>query len=833
MEYHENTKLQLAYDFVQYTNRNVFLTGKAGTGKTTFLTRLREITPKRLIVLAPTGVAAINAGGSTIHSFFQIPFGPYVQGYDFVNGGQNKFKFSKVKIDIIRTLDLLIIDEISMVRADLLDAIDFVLRHYRGCQLPFGGVQLLMIGDLNQLAPVVKNDEWDVLRNFYSSMYFFGSNALQQTNYVTIELDKIYRQNSQDFIDILNKVRDNKADRQTFEALNQRYIPNFQPKDKDGYITLTTHNYQANDINQSQLKKLKAKLKKYDAIIEGNFSESMYPADFTLELKEGAQVMFIKNDTSIDKLYYNGKIGRIINIEDDIIYVQCKDDNEVIATQPVKWENIVYRINETTKQIEEKVDGTFSQYPLKLAWAITIHKSQGLTFDKVVIDAAQAFSPGQVYVALSRCRTLEGVVLMSQIGDGCIFADQQVNRFNQQQSQVVLNDAVLNESKLHYEYDLITNLFDFKEIAQLLDRCYNHLSRHSKILLGNPAEKVATLQENFALAIEKVSEKFAVQIKQLLAESNVEQNKLLQERISKGCVYFIGKIEELIVAPFDSLSISTDNAEVQANAEKLIDEILKLVDKKLYCLDAVKSRFSVDEYLHIRAMSHFKAKRRKTVSKDGAKTVEEVANKALFIQIIQWRAAEAKERNVPPYFVLPQKALLQIVEKLPDSATALAKIKGIGKEKMNRYGSKLVEMVRNYKMQNNIPLVDTSMSLFDNTAKTLSKSKSRSEKKKAAVKEPTQKLTFDLYIEGLSVEQIARKRNLTTGTIVNHLAHYVANGKLDPTDIIDPQKVEIVAEYCEKTKTKSRKQIKETFGESISYDEINIILNWLEYQANN
>ena len=438
METVTNQDLQLAFDFVKYTNRNIFLTGKAGTGKTTFLHDLKKSSPKRMIVVAPTGVAAINAGGVTIHSFFQLPFHPYVPSfYLSENNPENKaeqkdpagYKMSREKINIIRSLDLLVIDEISMVRADTLDAVDSALRRYKNRYLPFGGVQLLMIGDLQQLAPVVKDEDREIINKYYDSPFFFGSRALRSTDYVTIELKHIYRQNDQLFIDLLNKVRDNHVDSDVLSELNKRYIPDFDPDSDGGYITLTTHNYQAQILNDSKLEKLPGRPHSFKATIKDEFPEFSYPTASELIFKKGAQVMFVKNDLSRDKLFFNGKIGKIEAFEDDIIVVKCPDDDFPIRVEMAEWQNMKYTLDDETKEIEETVIGTFTQYPLKLAWAITIHKSQGLTFDKAVIDARDAFAHGQVYVALSRCRTLNGLVLSTRINQRSIIDDQAISDF--------------------------------------------------------------------------------------------------------------------------------------------------------------------------------------------------------------------------------------------------------------------------------------------------------------------------------------------------------------------------------------------------------------------
>ena len=398
----DNQQLKAAWDFVENTGKSVFLTGKAGTGKTTFLREVVESSSKRVVVVAPTGIAAINAGGVTIHSFFQLPLHPFIPGMKI----ESKFAFSKEKRSIIKTIDILVIDEISMVRSDLLDAVDSVLRRFRDRSKPFGGVQLLMIGDLQQLTPVVTEEEAQLLSNYYTTPYFFGSNALGRVDYVTIELKKVYRQQDADFISILNEVRGGRPSQQVIDALNARYKPEFTPDPEEGYIRLTTHNSTANSYNEQQLELIEEPLHEFDAEISGTFPEYSYPTEVRLELKKGAQVMFVKNDPSSEKRYYNGKIGHVVEIVDEVILVQCPGDDEPVAVEQLEWENSRYVINEQTQEMETEVQGVFKQYPLRLAWAITIHKSQGLTFDKAIIDAAASFASGQVYVALSRCRTL-------------------------------------------------------------------------------------------------------------------------------------------------------------------------------------------------------------------------------------------------------------------------------------------------------------------------------------------------------------------------------------------------------------------------------------------
>src|SRR5690554_3784218 len=470
-----NEKLDLAWEFVNNTDRNIFLTGKAGTGKTTFLHRLKEESLKRMIVVAPTGVAAINAKGVTIHSFFQLPFGPITP-----DSSENRLskKFARSKINIIKSMDLLVIDEISMVRADVLDGIDQVLKRYRNKNKPFGGVQVLMIGDLQQLSPVIKEEEWQILKNYYPTGYFFGSNAFSECNVLSIELTHIYRQESLKFIEILNDVRNNTLSPTTLNQLNERYEPNFFSKKHQGHITLTTHNYRADQINNKELQALKGNSRFYKAEVTGKFPEYMYPTHAELELKVGAQVMFIKNDSSPEKRYFNGKIGKVIFLDKDEVVVKCPDDDYNINTTREEWENINYSVNAETKAIIEDKIGSFSQIPLRLAWAITIHKSQGLTFEKAIVDAHGAFAHGQTYVALSRCKSLEGLVLKSKIDSSQIINDQQFSSFTQSSAENQPDEQTLTLAKKAFQLESIQEIFDFYEflypINHLLDIFYKN-----------------------------------------------------------------------------------------------------------------------------------------------------------------------------------------------------------------------------------------------------------------------------------------------------------------------------------------------------------------------
>jgi len=539
----KNPELNLAEDFVQYTDSHIFLTGKAGTGKTTFLRQLKKNTAKRMIITAPTGVAAINAGGVTLHSFFQLPFGPFIPGSEATEQNRQRFfRFSKEKKRIIKSLDLLVIDEISMVRADLLDSVDAVLRRHRRSVQPFGGVQLLMIGDLHQLPPVAKQNEWQLLKQYYDSVYFFSSHALDQAQLVTIELQHIYRQSDARFIKLLNRVRENRLDAASIRALNQRYVENFTPEKEQGFITLTTHNGNADRINQSRLAALEGKEHCFEAEVQGEFPAHNYPAPSTLVLKAGAQVMFLRNDASIEKRYYNGKIGKIKTIAGRRICVACPGESEDITVEALEWENIKYKVNKDNKEIQEEIIGTFKQFPLKLAWAITIHKSQGLTFDKAVIDAAAAFAHGQVYVALSRCKTIEGMVLSSPIPSRGIATDEAVLNFMAKVRQNMPSEKRLQVAKVCYQHQLLLECFDFQLLQNRLNYLVRLLAGNAGLIQTSGVPDIARLQELAGKQIFTVGEKFKEQLRTIFVKQDLpETDAYILERIGKASGWFQDK----------------------------------------------------------------------------------------------------------------------------------------------------------------------------------------------------------------------------------------------------------------------------------------------------
>lgn len=614
-----NIELNTAWEFVEKTGKSVFLTGKAGTGKTTFLKRVVEESKKRVVVVAPTGIAAINAGGVTIHSFFQLPLHPFIPGMKI----ESKFAFSKEKRSIIKTIDILIIDEISMVRSDLLDAIDSVLRRFRNRHKPFGGVQLLMIGDLQQLSPVVTDEDVQFLSQYYPSPYFFGSHALARTDYVTIELKEVYRQQDAVFISMLNAVRGGRPSIEVIRALNSRYCPGFVPPPDEGYIRLTTHNHIADEYNSRQLSLIDDQAHSFEAEVSGNFPESSYPVDFRLELKAGAQVMFVKNDPSSDKRYYNGKIGIVTDFYEEYIMVQCPGEDEKIAVEPLEWENSRYVINEQTQEMESEVIGIFRQYPLRLAWAITIHKSQGLTFDKAIIDAASAFASGQVYVALSRCRTLEGMVLATPLRQDAVITDLRVEDYIEgQEAAAVRSLSRLDSIKEEYYKELLGELFDFNELASLQKRMLGVCKDFPSGSVVGLAQKHNDILNDLGEMVVPVGIKWQKIIAQKPFEEIVSSE--FRRRVRSGCSYFL---EQINTAYGDFLEktadIKAENKELlkrYGNIWNDLDFELKVIRNLLKAMSV--QDFTTDDYLRERQIAVYEAsdfvpKQLKTPKKNG------------------------------------------------------------------------------------------------------------------------------------------------------------------------------------------------------------------------
>lgn len=823
METVANEELQLAFDFVQYTNRNVFLTGKAGTGKTTFLHNLKKISPKRMIVVAPTGVAAINAGGVTIHSFFQLPFCPYVPAVyltgNTLSGSEPQkmlpeYRMSREKANIIRSLDLLVIDEISMVRADTLDAVDAALRRYKNRSLPFGGVQLLMIGDLQQLAPVVKDDDRVIIDTYYHTPFFFGSRALLSTDYITIELNHIYRQSDRIFIDLLNKVRDNKVDTEVLDELNKRYIPGFDPDTGGGYITLTTHNYQSQAINDSKLEKLPGTPHTFSAIVKDEFPELSYPTAAELTLKTGAQVMFVKNDISHDKLFFNGKIGKVTAFEDDAIMVMCPGDDSPIRVEMAEWQNMKFSLNEETKEIEETPVGTFTQYPLRLAWAVTIHKSQGLTFDRAVIDARSAFAHGQVYVALSRCRTLEGLVLSSMIDRKSIIDDPVITGFITETTASQPGRQQLDESKRAYQSTLLRELFDFAPLTRSINYCLKLTREHKASLLGSPQELFEKAQTDVKTYLTEVSERFENQLSLLLRNvTDAETDTHLQERVMKACEYFSERLTESVREITEDFTPESDNKVVRKSVNEALERLRKEITVKTACLDNVKTGFTVSRYLGARAMALIETPpSRKRKEKTGYDTVATVEHPVLFGRIREWRNKKAGELDVPHYMILPQRTMSYLAANMPRTAASLGKIKGMGKKTMEKYGEELLEIIITYCLEENIePPEEPSAGI-------------RRQKK---VKADTKKISFDLFREGKTVSEIAAERGCTAETVENHLSHYISTGEIKIEELVPAEKVSQITSLLEGNEGLRMGPVKEALGDSVTWGEIRMVKTFI------
>ena len=695
-----NQKLEFVEELVLFTNSHIFLTGRAGTGKTTFLKNLPQKTYKRMVVVAPTGVAAINAGGQTIHSFFQLPFGPQIpenakdKPVSARSMAAQYQKLNKKKTNLIRSLDLLIIDEISMVRADVLDAIDAVLRRVRRSTKPFGGLQVLMIGDVHQLAPVAKTEEWDVLSRYYSTPYFFGSQVLKKTPYVCVELEHIYRQHDQDFINLLNKVRNNQMDHDTVRLLNTRFKPNFVAHDNEGYITLTTHNYQADEINKKKLDAIEEKTVTFKALIQGTFPENTYPTKEELVLKLGAQVMFVKNDPTAEKAYFNGKIGRVVGYDEKEGTVTVESDGERISVSRLKWQNMEYTLNPDNQEVTEKEVGSFTQIPLRLAWAVTIHKSQGLTFDKVIVDAGHAFAHGQVYVALSRCTSFEGLVLKTYITRDTLVSDTSVDRFVEQLPEKEPTQKKVDTLRHAYELETMLELVDFEGL-------YRDFSKLTKIVYGNDNLFEDTMIKDISLRRNRiyeelcsVSRKFESQIRRLHEEApSCEQNPALQERLKKGVAYFDEHLKSIAAGLLD-LPFKTDNQTVNEQ----LTEALKRLKEDLYvkgcCLEACKEGFTVKDYQKTKSVKLIEDE---TSEKKKVEIKDDMMDKnPLYAILSAWRLETAQNADIPAFTIAHNTTLKAIAEAKPVTLAELKKVKGMGAKKVQQFGDEIIDIILRY-----------------------------------------------------------------------------------------------------------------------------------------
>ena len=832
-----NPELQLAWQFIENTGTHLFLTGKAGTGKTTFLRRLREQSPKRMVVLAPTGIAAINAGGVTIHSFFQLSFAPFVPDTT-LNSAQIHYRINKEKRNIIRSMDLLVIDEISMVRADLLDAVDATLRRYRDREKPFGGVQLLMIGDLQQLAPVVKDSEWEMLRHYYETPYFFASRALRETTYMTIELEKVYRQSDTFFLSLLNKIRENKADDEVLNELNKRYQRDFQPPKEEGYIRLTTHNNQAQRINDRELASLPGKAYSFRAEVKDDFPEYSYPADEVLTIKEGAQIMFLKNDVSSEKRYYNGMIGEVVTVNEMGMFVRGKDSEHEFQLLQEEWGNYKYVLNEETKEITEEIAGVFRQYPIRLAWAITIHKSQGLTFERAIIDARNSFAHGQTYVALSRCKTLDGMVLESPLRREAIISDSVVDNFTKAVERNKPGNKQLNDMQKAYFFDLLSDLFNFYSIEQAYKRLLRMMDEDLYRLFPKQLAEYKALEPHMKERIVEVARRFRNQYTRLINESeDYAGNQELQERIRSGAGYFRKELEP-VRALFDKTNMPLDNRELR----KQLNERLQTLDDALCIkeslLDTVcTSTFTVSDYLKQKAKVMLsleedsstsasssrvpgekrERKERAASSRSGKVKVDvptDILHPELYRALAEWRTEKTREANVPAYVIMQQKALMGIVNLLPDTPAALEAIPYFGTKGVEKYGLEILGIVRKYMKENQVERPEVKEIFI--SAKEHKKDKKKEEKKE--LKKDTKIVSYEMFCQGMSIEEIAKARDLVTGTIAGHLEQYVRSGKIKVEQVVKAENLAKIRKYLEEHEYMGMFAIKAALGDDVSYD---------------
>jgi hypothetical protein len=797
----------------------MFLTGKAGTGKTTFLHRLRTETRKQVAVVAPTGVAAINAGGTTIHSFFQLPFTPFVPTGEGRKNLVEKIFMQSHRRKVLQELELLVIDEISMVRADVLDAIDTILRHFRyRHNEPFGGVQLLFIGDMFQLSPVAIDEEWRLLSQYYESPYFFHSQVIREQQPIYIELDKIFRQSNQDFIDVLNEVRNTCLTDKSLSLLQSRYNPLFVPPNDDTFITLTTHNYKADRINAEELAKLKGKTYQFEAEIRGDYPEKSYPTEKTLELKIGAKVMFLKNDTETPRRYFNGKIGIVESAEEKSIIIHCLDDDERIELFKDSWRNIRYTTNPKTQQIEEDELGVFIQFPLCLAWAITIHKSQGLTFDKAVIDAGDAFASGQVYVALSRCRSLEGMVLLSQINPNSIHNDRNIVDYERNKLPIEILERQLQESKSIYRQFVLNNFFEFTSTEAHAALLQNETRTHQTTF----NDETFPFLENILQQIRNIREiavKFQSQLQEILYNLPVNE-EFLQSRIEAAAIFFSPKIENLL----ETIRQSPATTDSKTHASDFNDGLKSLfvnAAQKNFMLNEMKQKFTVEDYFALKntfTVPEFKVNA--YAGSASAKVTMNTRYPDLFRKLAILRNQICEPDNMPIYLVAQTKTLNEMSNFLPQTKTELLQISGFGEAKVEKYGAAFLELIHDYCLKNDLD----SLMHEKETPKRERKTKEKKEKEKKEPKMPSKEITLELYQQGKTIDEIAKERILAISTVASHLAEFLDN-EVDIDDFISEEKRQEIIQILEAKTDKSISDY-QTLKEKISPIELNFFMAW-------
>lgn len=808
----ENEEAWTAWECLTRTGVSIFLTGRAGTGKTTFLKRLREANLRHMVVVAPTGVAAINAGGVTIHSFFQIAPSLNIPGKPLE---QNR-TMRQSKLKLMRSIDLLVIDEVSMVRPDLLDAVDQRLRQVRRSDAPFGGVQLLLIGDLMQLSPVVKADEEDILRGYYASPYFFSSCALQQVQYHVIELRHIYRQTELQFIGLLNKVRNNDMSDDDLRLLNSRYKPGFDPADNERYIRLTTHNATADRLNADRLARLGGTPRTYECATTGTFPEKMYPAESRLVLKEGAQVMFLKNDPQ--GRFFNGKIGHVTRLGDDGVTISSDDEHGEIEVRRDTWQNITYNLNKSTGEVEQTVEGTFSQLPLRLAWSITIHKSQGLTFDRAIIDAGSSFSPGQVYVALSRCRSFEGMVLSTRISRGSIMTDSSVERYMGDRGGRRISREELDRFASDYAVTVMADLFDFRPITVCAHRIMRLLEESYSTTYPALIAEIGAALSRCDTEICAPAQKFSVICHQCHAGGgNIVADAALMARAANGAKYFESRAHEILDPLVATTALTLSNKEVEKQRSALRTSLMQELTVKHAALRVVASGgFDPTRIVAAKAMAISKEPDEESLRAAKVEADErEVTNKELYRDLKKWRSLLIEGTTTPAYTILGNATLMNIADLVPTSLKELRRVRGMGDVKIDNYGADILAVVGRHFAKG------TRAASREQRAK-------MQRAPKATPKEPkpnTVELSVEAFKRLSDIDAVAKERGLTRSTISGHLLRSMDESGLTIDDIMGADRHRELRRLVEAMPEGETQYQKETMSGKFEYGEFRYVLD--------
>ena len=827
-----NEVFRLAQQLVTRSNRNIFLTGKAGTGKTTFLKYIRENCVKQMAIVAPTGVAAINAGGVTLHSFFQLPLAPFIpvaSAQGFSNNSEevsdrhnllSRLKLNSEKKKVIQELELLVIDEISMVRCDTLDAVDSILRHVRHRPAEkFGGVQLLFIGDLFQLPPVIRDNEWNLLSEFYPGPYFFDSLVLRDEQPLYIEFDRIYRQSDENFIRILNQVRNNELDTEGLAILESRYNPDFRHQKEDGYIILTTHNNRAAEINAKELALLDSRLFSYPASVKDEFPDRAYPAEETLQLKEGAQVMFIRNDTAENgKRFFNGKIGIVTRLEQDKVFVQCTAGEETISVEKETWENIRYTVNKSTRHLDAEVLGSFTQFPLRLAWAITIHKSQGLTFQKAIIDAGAAFAPGQVYVALSRCTSLGGMILKSQVRTSSLVNDKRILAFSQQAtSSEKLQEELVSASR-QYAQNILLSVFDFTTVQATAGDCMAYLAAHHSSFNSDAAGWGSKLFEKLEL-IASTGKKFQSLLLSLFPQSGeLTDSPVLQERLRAAVQYFDKEITTVISFIQDSPVVTDSRLHAKEYNDSLREIFAQLANRQ-FLLKGLDLPFDIESFL--RRKAGFKLPAFTVNSYAGAQEKQfDHPHPQLYQLLRKKRDALCAAKDLPIYMVAGSATLDEMARFLPGTHAELREITGFGEAKVSRYGDAFLDIILEYTDEHGL----VSLMTERNHGKKKTERNKPVESKASKTRGETVLESLRLFREGLPIEDIAKTRKLAVSTVESHFEKLIVSGKLGIDELLEPARRSQIEQAIKELDGGSLTAVRQKLGDGFSYGEIRFVM---------